>query len=347
MAKSIMSWRRTAGVGVAAAAVCMYVLDSGVSVAHGMARRDEVVYELKKAARLSQLSDGIYRITRKVTFGANAHDGDPWWYLVRLRLRVEIGGAPRRSPVELTASVNDLTENQIELERRRLTGCQGVGVSWKSIDLLRGYVDRVSCDPGVTLKSENFTQLRAIRRGESTFAVQAKGRLGENGSVTVLPGSGILRSRRGPARLVFAPIHSNADFPVGSWREVPCELVNRGDRVAEHVHVQVDTDSGLAWRWSSDKVPMRVGPHRRVSGSLWVKPMRPGQFALRLFATSTANHPGVEVLVRTGTETNSSSGRTRGTAAIVAIGGLLTLVLLWRNGRVGDGTGRRGFGRAP
>ena len=314
---------------IAALMVLVIAVLHGPAVARGSDSSQVAIYEVKKAVRLVQVAEGAFRFSRSLRFGPAARDGGAWWYLVRIRMKLELNHGPVRSPIELTASVNHLTANRVELERRPSAGCRGPKVLWNSVDLLSGYREWVSCRPKMVVKSMNFTQLHAIRPGPAPFIVQAVGALGADDSVTLLPGSGVIRSQKGPAKLVFAPIRSGGGFPVGSWTKMPFELVNRGDRRVGRILVGTDADRRLAIKRRAIRIPGFLEPHNRASRALWVKPLRAGQFELRLFASSTANHPGVEVSVRTGAESSSGDGEVRDGAMVVVMVGLAGLVLLW------------------
>lgn len=299
---------------------------AGPTDAHG---QDMPVYVTRSTISLPQLKDGSFRLQRGFRLEKGARDGGPWWYYVRLRFKLLYGSDPGRGSTVVTASVNHLTSNRVEIKRHARARCTGGESIWNSVDLLRGFVKRRACGPVLKIRSVNFVQHRSIRPGPAALIVQAIGGLGDGDAMTLLPGSGLFRSRLGPAMLGFASFDPVGDLSAGKWTRLTFHMANRGGRTARRVTVAASAGEGLSVKPKRARLPA-VPPHGETTGGIWVKPREEGEFRLVLSASSTANHPGTELSLAT--DADEGTG-VRDAAMAVAVSGLLGLLLVWKWGR--------------
>jgi hypothetical protein len=268
---------------------------------------------------------------RKFLLPASAHVGEGSWYYVRLKLRLVTAEFEGWKPVIISSALNGLTSNRVEVRQRTGVNCETIN-EWNSVDLFRGFVRQRHCGHELSLVSLNFVQRRSVRPGMARFLVQASGSVGANDSVIVLPGSGIYRTSHGPGRLAFLPFDSDISLQRGHWAKFPFRLRNLGGRPVRRISVSVAPSKGLAFRMSRVAVPGLIAPGTQRAGTFWVKARRSGRFKLIVGASSSANHPGMELTVFAGGEASETYAALRNASLAVALIGtaLLTYLFLRR-----------------
>jgi len=248
---------------------------------------------------------GILHWETGIELPAGAKDGAPWWYLVHLRLRFQ-GAQDVPRDVEVSALVNRAASNSIELRLRSSKQCPEGEVSWSSLDLLHGFHRGRRCGSVLPIRSVNFTQLRAVRPGAGILAISVQGNVSPADGLDVLPGTGIFKSRSGPAKLAFAKVDKITNLPVERWTKVPLRLVNRGDRPVRVRSVSANSERGLTVQPPSKKVGKVILPGHSSHDILFqVRPRQPGRFQVVFSASSTANTPGVELSLVAGSESSA------------------------------------------
>ena len=240
---------------------------------------------------------------------------------------VSITRLTNSAPLIVSAAVNGLTSNRIEILRKPNSDCKVHSV-WNSVDLLRGFVQRQHCGPELTLASENFVQRNSIRPGPVRLLVQAVGQSIPGDTVTILPGSGVYRATRGPGRLEFLPFRPGPGLKPGSWTKLAFGLVNRGDRAVRHIAVHVISSQGLKIKSRHVVVNGPMAPHSNRRGAFWIRAPHEGRFKLAVAASSTASHPGAELVLVAGSQDSESSTFVRNLALAVALTGTCLLAYL-------------------
>lgn len=239
---------------------------------------------------------GILHWETGIELPAGAKDGAPWWYLVHLRLRFQGVRQSASRDVEVSALVNRAASNSIELRLRSSKQCPEGEVSWSSLDLLHGFRRGGKCGSVLPIRSVNFTQLRAVRPGAGILSISVQGNVSPVDKLFVLPGTGIFKSRAGPAKLAFAKVDKIDNLSVEQWTEVPLRLVNRGDRPVRVRSVSANSERGLAVRPRAKGIDKVIYPGHRSDAILFrVRPEKSGRFRVVFSASSTANTPGVEL----------------------------------------------------
>lgn len=318
----------------------LVLLTSACSAATASAR-DVSVLAFPQPARLIARGPSEAILGRRFSFPASAHDGAGSWYYVRLDLRLVTSGSGDRGPLVISASLNGLTSNRIEVRQRAGESCATVS-EWNSVDLVRGFVRKRQCGGDLSLVSLNFVQRHAVHGGLARFVVQASGSLRPADSVTVLPGSGVYRTSRGPGRLTFLAFESDVSLQRGQWAKLPFTVRNLGGRSVRHVSVTAAPSAGLVFKTA--RVPLRgsVAPGSQRSGAFWVKARRDGRFKLFVSASSSANHPGVELTLFADGEGSGPYTALRNVSLAVALIGTVLLIYLFlrrRSARPADQVG--------
>jgi hypothetical protein len=175
-------------------------------------------------------------------------------------------------------------------------------VGWSTLDLFGGQRDGRRCGAGLSIRSLNFTQLRAIRPGRRVLLIDLAGRLAAHDRLVVLPGSGIFKSRAGPGQLAFAKVREVDVLAVGQWTPVAVRLFNRGDRPVRVGNVSVSSGHGLDVRPRVEQLAKVLGPDRSTGVSFRLRAHQAHRYRLIFSAESTSNSPGLEVSVVAGTE---------------------------------------------
>lgn len=313
-------------VRLAAGAVGALACVALLSAPSTQARVDSMsVVNVRKPTLATEMAHGVLRWQSPFRLPRGASSGHNWWYLINLRARFKQSVA-RPGRIEISSSVDGFAAVGIEVRFRSSKRCHGPEVAWSSLDLLRGVSKRWRCGKSVTVSSMNFSQIRAIRPGQGTLEVEAEGDVGRSDQLVVLPGSGLYRSTKGPAKLSFARLAPVEGLSVGSWARLPFRLANRGERPARGIHVSVASEPGL--RVKPNRFSFgAIAPHEEGKGVLLIRPNHEGKYRLLLSARSTANSPGVEVSLSTreASSGNSSKKELALAAAVVCAAGLVGL----------------------
>jgi hypothetical protein len=235
--------------------------------------------------------------TFPISLPHNAHDGPGSWFLFRLHTAVTVAKDSGTGSIYVEGAVGGHVAEQIQIASR---GGGGAGckreLAWSTLDLLQGARLGHTCARRVEVSSVNFVPYASISPRTKAMEVRVE----EYGNAKlenalVYPDSGLLSSARGPAVLEFdriAPRKGGVpDRPV----TVPFVLKNTGARPARDVDVHLEEDGNLRPAGPTMlRVPI-VRPGAHVKGSFSVRSQHSGVYELAIVASSTANHPGVEV----------------------------------------------------
>ena len=147
--------------------------------------------------------------------------------------------------------------------------------------------------------------------------------------VQLLPGSGVYRSRLGPAEIAFgavAPVH---DLQAGSWSQIPFTLVNDGDRPARDVRIGFQADRDMAIRPRT--IVFSRSPAQLTTWSGPGRVMR--SLSLSTWAHTNANSPGLELSLEAGKGDATAYGAVGEAALIAAVVCVAGLILVRRRYR--------------
>lgn len=319
-------------------ATCVLLVLAAESVPSAALAREKNVLVFGADTPLRPSVNGGSERRRDFFLPQSAHVGENSWYLVRLRIMVSITRLTNSAPLIVSAAVNGLTSNRIEVLRKPNSDCNVHSV-WNSVDLLRGFIQRQHCGPELTLASENFVQRNSIRPGPARLLIQAAGQSIPGDAVTILPGSGVYRTTRGPGRLEFMPFRSGSSLKPGYWTRLAFGLANRGDRTVRQIAVQVISSQGLKIKSMRVVLNGPLAPHSKKHGAFWIRAPHEGRFKLAVAASSTASHPGAELILVAGDRDSESSSLVRNLALAVALTGTCLLAYLTVRRRSSGGMG--------
>lgn len=255
------------------------------------------IFTFRRPVLARRTGPHVLHVGAPVFFPRAVADGKPWWYLVRLRLKVLAGAPTTGRSLEVSAAVNGAASNSVLLRLRRGKRCRGRAIEWSSLDLIEGQRDGVECGRVLTVDSLNFTQLRAVREGRRILSIDLAGKLSRQDRLLVLPGSGIFKSLAGPGQLVLAKLRGIKGLSVGEWAHVSVHLFNEGDRPVRLRGVSVEGDHGLDLRPRQRSMSQVIAPGRGSRVSFAVRPHQARDYRLIFSAVSTANSPGLEVSI--------------------------------------------------
>jgi hypothetical protein len=168
----------------------------------------------------------------------------------------------------------------------------------KTLDLTRGAGRDVTFGRQVDGTSVSFFQNRGVRPGINrlTFGVEQYGDV-ELRRARILGDSGLIVSRRSPARLRLEPRLPRKTLEVGGKAKLGYQVSNTGDRPLMDVVVAMQSHhEALRVRGPSQVRIGRLGQSR--TGHFLIEAHRPGRRRLTLAASSSnANNPVVELEV--------------------------------------------------
>jgi hypothetical protein len=254
-----------------------------------------------------------------------ARQGPRTWYLIRLRLAVELAPSTGRGTVLVSGSTNGRAAAQVEIEPRLGRGSR-VWTWWSTVDLLKGFTARTVKSRRVVVNYLNYLQDRGVRRGLNrlTFQIEQYGKVRLSRAV-VLPASGLEVSRLSPAQLDLDPIPPASGQVSGDVFPVGYRVRNSGDRVARRVAVEIESYSDDLAVEGPRRIPLgAVGGQR--AGDFRVRASRPGKYQLGMrVSADNANQPVAPITVSVG----ASAGVEGSSSAVPwpVVAGLLAFLL--------------------
>jgi hypothetical protein len=228
-------------------------------------------------------------LRRVFELGADEKEDKGWWYLVRFSARLR--STARSGSLTLSAWVNGRAAIQVLIDVGSSTRCGGREISWEALDLVYGRVTRRACGSEAQIFSENFVQIGTIKPGPSTFDVHLSGAPTDKTNATLLAGSGLIKSRYGPARINFDTPPS-PELAGGRWSKLRIGLVNQGARPARQVAAVATPEEGKV-KPRRLKVPAVIESKGHAETFVWVRPTDEGRLRIRFSAEASSNQTSV------------------------------------------------------
>lgn len=234
--------------------------------------------------------DDSHAVAGTFRLPADAVQGKPLWYLIRLHVAVKLD--PHASGLAyISASANGLTGAQVEFRVRHLRNGVRPQIVWRTTDLLDGTVEHHTHSPLIVADMRNFLQYRAVQGGENELEIGLEGFNGVNVERwRVLPDSGLSASRRGPPRIKLVPNVSGESIEEGQSTNVRFTLESIGDRPVPQATVLLrPVTPGLSVIGPGASTYQQLSAE--AHGTFELGATAAGELRAQMLAIGGANHP--------------------------------------------------------
>ena len=217
------------------------------------------------------------------------------WYVGRLDIELELDPASRGGLVYLSLSTNGRAAVMVKVQTSRRA--HRLHVRWSTVDLFRAPRARQPFGSDRGLRIQLSPRPRHSGRPEHARIPPRALRRRAGPLRTGARVSGVVVTRKGPARLLLKVPVRDRDLQVGDEFSVPYRVTNVGDRPPESVRISAQFDADILA--PVGPVARRLDPRAHVNeGSFRFRARRAGTTDVMVAVRSTANRPRAQVSVR-------------------------------------------------